>query len=201
MVIIIVPAFEGSIVKRIPVALALIVTFGSAAAQMPPPIDLGIYNLTQDTSVWCWAAVARQIIAWKRQDLLSTPIQCALVAAANDAPEGACCSYYNPACVVTGSIPQIQRLIAQFGASYSSVAPPADATVLYNTLASGRAIILQISTGGAMAHVVVLQGMDWEMTPIGRRAMLHVNDPMSVYPMRVPFEQISAIWLSAIVVN
>jgi hypothetical protein len=76
-------------VKKILVALALVMTFGPAAAQLPPPINLGIYNLTQDTPEWCWVAVARQIAAWKRRDLPSIPEQCALVAVANNAPAGA----------------------------------------------------------------------------------------------------------------
>lgn len=187
--------------KRLLAIFALMFVFGSAAAQLPPPIDLGIINLPQNGPVWCWAAVARQIIAWKRQNLSAAPEQCALVAMANGAPPPVCCAGVNPACNITGSIPQIQGLIANFGASYSSVAPPANPMVLYNTLASGRPIILQIATGPGMAHVVVLQGMQWYQTPMGPRAMLHINDPMNIYPAPVPFENIAPIWMSAIVVN
>ena len=170
-------------------------------AQAPPAINLGVLNLPQEGPVWCWVAVARQIIAWKHQDLAMAPEQCALVAMSNNAPPAACCLQMNPACNITGSIQQIQDLILNFGASYSSIAPPAHPMVLYHTLASGRPIILQIESGPGTAHVVVLQGMTWYYTPSGPRAMLHINDPMNIYPVPVPFEDIASIWMSAIVVN
>lgn len=187
--------------KKLLVIIALLFSFGPATAQWPPPINLGVMNLPQEGPVWCWAAVARQIIAWKHQSLSSAPRQCALVAMSNGAPPQACCLGGNPDCNITGSIPQIQALIQNFGTSYTSVAPPANPMILYNTLASGRPIILQISSGGGMAHVVVLQGMTWYMSPNGLRAMLHINDPMNIYPVAVPFESIAPIWMSAIVVN
>jgi hypothetical protein len=187
--------------KKLLAVFALMFVLGPAAAQLPPPINLGIINLPQEGPVWCWVAVSRQIIAWKHQNLPSAPQQCALVAMANGAPPPVCCAGVNPACNIPGSIPQIQGIIANFGASYSSVAPPANPMVLYNTLASGRPIILQISTGQSTAHVVVLQGMQWYQTPTGPRAMLHINDPMNIYPAPVPFENIAPIWMSAIVVN
>lgn len=186
--------------RKLLAIFALMFVLGPAAAQLPPPINLGIINLSQQGPVWCWAAVARQIIAWKHQSLPAAPEQCALVAMANGAPPAACCSGH-PSCNITGSIPQIQGLIAAFGASYSSVAPPAHPMILYNTLASGRPIILQISSGPGTAHVVVLQGMNWYPSPTGPRAMLHINDPMNIYPAPVPFESIAPIWMSAIVVN
>lgn len=187
--------------KKILAIIAFMLVLCPASAQLPPPINLGIINLPQQGPVWCWAAVARQIIAWKHQSLPAAPEQCALVAMANNAAPPVCCMGVNPACNITGSLPQIQGLIANFGASYSSIAPPAHPMALYNTLAAGHPIILQISSGPGMAHVVVLQGMEWYPSPMGPRAMLHINDPMNIYPAPVPFENIAPIWMSAIVVN
>jgi hypothetical protein len=197
-------SLSGGCMKRLFAIFTLLIVLGPATAQMPPlppPINLGVVNVPQDGPVWCWAAVARQIIAWKHQDLIGTPPQCALVAMANGAAPGFCCAGVNPACNTTGSISQIQGLIASFGGAYSSVAPPAYPMVLYNTLQSGRPIILQISSTPGMAHVVVLQGMEWYYGPGGPRAMLLINDPMNLYPAPVPFESIVSIWKSAIVVN
>lgn len=60
--------------------LALLLSVVSLAAQaMPSPVQLGIPNLPQETQVWCWAAVAQQIIAHSR-GAAYTPPQCALVA-------------------------------------------------------------------------------------------------------------------------
>src|SRR4051794_12834935 len=122
-----------------------------------PPVDIPIQNILQETPAWCWAAVAQQIIlaaAGPQQ----TPQQCALVAIANNADPGVCCSG-NPACVRTGSLEQIQFLIGRFGRHASMIAPPTDPMTLYNTLASHRPIILHIVSGPGTSHVVVLRGM------------------------------------------
>jgi hypothetical protein len=186
--------------KKLIAILVILFSCGTASAQVPPPINLGIMNLPQEGPVWCWAAVAQQIVAWKK-GFYATPAQCALVAMGNGAHPSICCDMINPACNKTGSLEQIQGLILQFGGSFSAIAPPANPMILYGTLSSGHPIILQIATGPGMAHVVVLQGMSWFLTPMGPRAVLHINDPMSVYTMPVPFESIASVWMSAIVVN
>jgi hypothetical protein len=66
-------------------------------AQIPPPVDIPVQNIPQETQVWCWAAVAQQIIMFS-QGPKRTPPQCALVAIANNASPQACCSGYNPMC-------------------------------------------------------------------------------------------------------
>lgn len=189
------------LVKRLLAIFSTWLIFTPAAAQLPPPINLGIVNLAQEGPAWGWASVARQIIAWKNHDLINAPQQCALVAMANGAPPETCCSGVNPACNIGGSNQQIQMLIASFSASYAFLAPPAQPMVLYNTLQSARPIILQIATGPSTANVVVLQGMEWYQTAAGPRAMLLINDPRNIYPALVPFESIAPIWMSAIVVN
>ena len=169
-------------------------------AQIPLPVDIPVQNIPQETQVWCWAAVAQQIIMFS-QGPKRTPPQCALVAIANNASPQACCSGYNPMCVRTGSIPQIQGLIAHFGGRYSGIAPPADPMTLYRTLASGKLIILQVRTGMQSAHVVVLRGMSFMTTPYGVEPVLHINDPMAYFTQPVPFSNLVRIWMSAIVVH
>lgn len=171
----------------------------AAMAQVPPPVDLPIPNIPQQTQVWCWAAVAQQIIH-ATVGPARTPDQCALVAMAYGAHPAMCCNG-NPQCVVTGSLPQIQYLIGQFGGRYSSLAPPADPMTLYRTLASGRAVILLVRSGYAASHVVVLRGMSFVPGPYGYEAVLHINDPMRYYTQPVLFSQLMGIWMGAIVVN
>lgn len=172
----------------------------AASAQIPRPVDIPIQNIPQQTQVWCWAAVAQQIIL-RSQGPQRTPPQCALVAIANGAPPAACCSYPNPQCLRTGSLPQIQGLIAHFGGRFSSLAPPTDPMTLYRTLASGRPIILSVRTGIASAHVVVLRGMSFMNTPYGVEPVLHINDPLAYFTQPVPYRQLMGIWTSAIVVQ
>jgi len=80
-------------------------------------------------------------------------------------------------------------------------APPTDPMTLYQTLASGRAVIVQLRTGQSINHVVVVRGMSFIETQFGVQPVLHVNDPMGFYTQPVPFAQIAPIWTSAIVVN
>jgi len=186
--------------------LSLVVLFAvatEAKQYVPPPIDLGIQNIPQETQVWCWATVAQQVIMWKRGPA-NTPPQCAMVAIANNAPPQTCCNQTaryngNPACHITGSTQQIQWLIANFGGSYSSLNPPANPMVLYNTLRSGRPIILQLQSTPFAGHVVVVRGMFFQ----GGVPYLIVNDPYGwgTLSQPVPFQNILHMWAAAIAVN
>ena len=164
-----------------------------------PPVDLPIRDLRQETDVWCWAAVAQQIIMASRGPQ-ETPPQCALVAIANGANPEFCCNAPNPQCVRTGSIPQIQGLIAQFGGRASTYAPPTDPLTLYRTLALGHAVIIGVAGQGG-GHVVVARGMSFQQTPYGWEPLVHINDPMAFYTQPVPYRQFAQAWRAAIVVD
>jgi hypothetical protein len=167
---------------------------------LPPPVFIHIQNSMQETNVWCWAAVAQQIIRFKRGPG-ATPPQCALVAIANGSHPGVCCVQQHPACVRTGSIPQIQALVAHFGGAYAHYAPPTNPAALYQTLSSGRPVIVQLRTGLMSSHVVVLTGMSWVNTGYGPQALLHINDPLAFFTAPVPFSRIAPIWMDALVIN
>lgn len=182
------------------VALVVGVSVDARAQVVPQPVDIPIQNLTQGTPVWCWAAVAQQLIM-HAVGPSQTPQQCALVAIANGAAPGVCCGGVNPACFRTGSWPQIQALIAHFGGRYSRQAPPTDPMTLYRTLAAGRPIILQVRSSFASTHVVVLRGMSFVPGPMGPVPVLHINDPMSVFTQPVPYHQLLPLWIDALVVE
>jgi len=169
-----------------------------AAAQMrslPPPVDLGIRNIMQETDVWCWAAVAQQVIV-KRKG--KSPPQCALVAMVHGRFPSHCCPHYER-CAVPGSLGQIQTLIRNFGQRTTSLSPPTDAMSLYRTLRQGHPIILAIRNSSS-GHVVVLTGMTWVEGANGPEALLHVNDPLRVLPNRLSFRALVPRWQAAIVV-
>jgi hypothetical protein len=174
--------------------------FMNISGGIPAPVDIPIQNLTQETEVWCWAAVAQQIIL-ASQGPQATPPQCALVAMANGAPPEACCSGYNAQCVRTGSLQQIQQLIQQFGGRPTALAPPTDPMTLYGALAQGRPVILALQSGQGSGHVVVVRGMSFVPTANGVEPVLHVNDPMAYYTQPVAFRDVVAMWSDAIVVR
>ena len=178
--------------------LGLAAAAAPAAAQMrplPPPVDLGIRNIMQDTDVWCWAAVAQQVIV-KRKG--KSPPQCALVAMVHGRYPSFCCPHYER-CAVAGSLRQIQTLIRNFGQRTTTLSPPTDAMSLYRTLRAGHPIILAIR-GSTTGHVVVLTGMTWTEGADGPEALLHVNDPLRVIPNRLAFRALVPRWQAAIVV-
>ncbi len=170
-----------------------------AAAQvraLPPPVDLGIRNIMQDTDVWCWAAVAQQVIVKRRG---KSPPQCALVAMVHGRYPSFCCPHYER-CAVAGSLRQIQTLIRNFGHRTTSLSAPTDAMSLYRLLRQGHPIILAIRNSQVSGHVVVLTGMTWTDGANGPEAVLHVNDPLRVLPARLAFRALAPRWQAAIVV-
>lgn len=174
-------------------------------AQTPPPIDLGIQNIPQETQVWCWVAVVEQIVHWKTgSPPPMTPHQCELVSYANGMPQPLCCQgnpFYANQCLRTGHTQEIMGLIGATGAGVATFNPPADPMTLYNTLASGRPIILQLQQTPFQGHVVVLRGMSWVQTAFGVQPVLHINDPLSHFTQPVLFQDLLPLWSAAIVVN
>jgi hypothetical protein len=167
-----------------------------AQARALPPVDLGIRNIRQETDVWCWAAVAQQVIV-KRKG--RSPPQCALVAMVHGRFPSYCCPHYER-CAVPGSLAQIQTLIRNFGQRSSSLGPPTDAMTLYRTLRRGHPIILAIRNSPYSGHVVVLTGMTWVNGADRPEAVLHVNDPLEVVPARLRWRDLLPRWRAAIVV-
>lgn len=191
----------GLKIKCLTAVLLLFFSVDASSQTIPPSVNLPISNIPQQTQVWCWAAVAQQIIqASLGSD--QTPPQCALVAMAYGANPNVCCAGMgNPACVRTGSLEQIQYLIAQFGRRFSSLAPPTDPMTLYNTLASGRPVILAVRTGIISSHVIVLTGMSFPPDGFGGvTPVLHINDPLAHFTQPLAFQSLIPIWMSAIVV-
>jgi hypothetical protein len=168
-----------------------------AVKPVPPPVELGIPNIRQRTRVWCWAAVAQQIISKKRG---KSPPQCALVAMAQGRFPSFCCSG-NARCAVQGTLAQIRGLIRNFGRRITEVQPPSGPMALYRTLRAGRPIILALRNGPRTGHVVVLTGMRWRQTGWGVEAILHINDPIGAFPAHILFRDLRPRWHAAIVVH
>jgi hypothetical protein len=172
--------------------ISIVKPINEVSAQIPPPVDLGISNITQNDPMWCWAAVAQQII-YKING--QAPQQCELVSFAKN---GQCCSY---SCSVPGNFQDIQNLVLRYGGHFSSIAPPANAGILYQTLSNGNPIILYLQTSPQIGHYIVLRGMAWLNTPMGVQPFVYVNDPMSIYPQSMPFSNVVGVWAAAIVIN
>jgi hypothetical protein len=180
--------------KKLLLLVLVSVFLGVSAIRAQTPIDLGIQNIPQQTPVWCWAAVAQQIILASRGPN-GTPPQCGLVGIASNVSPQACCQAPG-LCLRTGGLQEIQALILYFGGHVSSIAPPANPMAVYQTLAAHHPIIMAVQSSPFSAHVVVIRGMAWTPQPV-----LLVNDPMGFFSQPVPFVNILPYWRAAIVVN
>lgn len=194
--------------RKICILVAILFALGHSAnaQQHPPPVYLNIIPIPQETLVWCWAAVAQQIIFAIRGN--NTPPQCAMVSISNNAHQGTCCNQFgkwngNQHCLVPGNLLQIQSLILHFGGRYSSIALPTDPLTVYNTLLANRPIIMAVKQSAfqSVGHVVIIVGMEWVLTQFGYQPVLYVNDPMNFMTQPIPFAHIAQYWKSAIVVN
>lgn len=185
--------------KWLIIGVVVLTAYSSIKGQnIPPPVDTYVQNLLQQDQMWCWAAVAQQIILWKTGN---APQQCEMVAVAKGGNPIACCS--GAPCSVPGQFSDIQNLLAHYGAGYSNIAPPASPAILYNTLSQNRAIILFLNQPYQhIGHFVVLRGMYWAVNPAyGTVPMVVINDPMSVYTQPMPFANLLGLWQAAIVTN
>jgi hypothetical protein len=175
-------------------------TVASPSGAQWPPIDLGIPNIPQETNVWCWAAVAEQVIRWLNSG--DSPRQAELVSIANGFPPFACANPPNPMvwqrCLRPGGLHEISALIQHFGGAPARIAPPAGPAAVYQTLADDRAIIISLQQTPFQGHVVVVRGM----IPANHPLFL-INDPMnwSRFAQPVPFGMIAQMWSAAIVVG
>lgn len=181
--------------------IACLLFYGHANNVDAQSVDLLIQNIPQETDVWCWAAVAQQIIYF-RQGPSGTPPQCHMVALANNAHPNVCCDHMgryngNPMCRRVGSLQQIQWLIGYFGGRFSTLEMPANPQVLFNTLNQGRPVIMAVKSSPYTDHVIVLRGISMHSGV----PMLHVNDPMSHFTELIPFHDLLGFWHGAIVVH
>ncbi len=184
--------------KKIIFATVLLLTHLSIArAQIAlPPYHNGINSYMQENSEYCWAAACQMVIEHLTGNLYS---QCFLVEQAYPSiPAGDCCGGNVP-CDFTGNLQQIQYLIGRFGGHAAVVVPPTNPMVLYQTICSGRIIMVQLQTTPFVGHVIVIEGMEWDpvLGPI-----LFVNDPESFFTQPITFQNlVNMYWRSAIVVN
>lgn len=166
-----------------------------AAEEEGPTVSLDIRNRLQETPVWCWVAVAQQLIAYSAG---RAPAQCALVASADLVHPAMCCSGYNPNCVHTGSMEQLRFLLLAYGSNASDVImAPRDPRVLHNHLLNNHPMVLQIRSGVTSTHVVVLRGIRLTQND----AILYLNDPMFIYTQAVPYSRLYPIIVNALVVR
>jgi hypothetical protein len=181
---------------------AIIGTIEAHGQALPAPIFLQVPTIVQQTPRWDWVALAQQLIAVKMAPN-PPPAQCALVEYAYGANTGACCATYNSSCEVGGNMAQVAWLIGNSGANVSQFSLPTTPADIYNTLKSGRPIILLLKDVPVLNsyHYVLIRGMHFEAKDGSVAAILHVNDPWTAYVWKFPFLSVLQNAVDAIVVG
>jgi hypothetical protein len=144
------------------------------------PIDLRIPHRTQQTEVWCWAAVSEMVIA-HFLGAASTPPQKELARMALGLERDASWENGIPAEAIVPHATEFVRLMVKvLSRRASDWYPACPAEELYANLYFGNPVILQLRTGESMSHVVVAGGM----RPTAERGRFEVllNDPAPHVP-------------------
>lgn len=179
------------------VALIAAVFVVPARAQVPPPIDLGVINIPQQTPVWCWAAVVEQVVRWRSGG--SGPSQCQIVSAANGFPAEHCCgpAVGAPICLRPGGVQEMQQALFSLVNIRSSVFGPLSWQQLYQFLSLGRPVLVLLHSTPFSGHVVLVRGMFF----VPQGPVLIVNDPMAYFSQPVPIQAFYAFWTGSVLLD
>jgi len=193
--------------------LILLISLGCGVFPLfSQPVIIPIQNALQQNPMWCWAAVAEQTIAYKKN---ISPKQCELVSQVSKAITTSCCENAS-ICNAPGTMQQIQAALNQFGIKHSITLPITDPLALYNLLAQNHPVVLFLQSSRIVGHCVVITGMDFpgQSSPISNsgfidvssssaagQPMVYVNDPTSTYIQPLPFSTIVSLWSNAIILN
>jgi hypothetical protein len=169
-----------------------------AAPSLPPPVQLPVPLVTQETEVWCWLAVTEMALRYRGDS--AAPRQCEIIASASKIPTSLCCNQPY-ACARTGSMSEIRLALARFGHVSSEFSPPVNFGVLYRVISDGNPVIIDYESGANSSHVVIARGMMFLTAGDRISPMVLVNDPMASRPLWVPYKELRAKWISSITVG
>lgn len=152
------------------------------------PVELSVPHYVQETDVWCWAAVARMVIAYFRGEE-GTPPQSRLVELILDLPEGHCARSPMPVeCAQASYSFFVNMLMRVGGARHVRELASMDALGVYSALAMRNVIVAEMRIAEDMTHVVVMRGV-WVRDRQAFTIDVLVNDPSPLIgkPVWMPY--------------
>lgn len=152
----------------------------------PPPVSLFLPNHIQQSRNWCWAAVARQLIA--RHDGPDAPFQCELAARAKGVSAHACC-LGSRACRGVADMDELKALLLSEGLGARRLRDWSP-LALHAELVRGRLLVLGLREPDRPGHLVVAKGMRW----IAGEPWFLINDPEGLRPREMSYRQLAAVW-------
>jgi hypothetical protein len=183
-------------------------TSTQAQQSLPPPVNLPVPVVLQQTQVWCWLASSEMVIRYLNNGFSYT--QCQMLEKGYGLPPGACCG--NPgACMVTAQSWSAIQAVLAFGGLKGTIRPALSANDLYLTLRRNHPVIAQISEGGQGTHAIVLRAMRFAQVIVGYYpnglpavqtvAYVAVNDPLNIFPQEAEFSRLSSVWMDSLEVE
>jgi hypothetical protein len=179
---------------RIILVVILLTIGGHATAQqsVPPPIDIAVPHVTQDTDYWCWLAVAQMILTQRMN--YSDP-QCTLIERWDNHPPGNCCGDLRQCQRYGINLQEIQALLESEGV-HSRYGSPILPNALYSLLTADMPVIAQVRYGN-ITHAVIIRGLRYERGI----AVLRINDPQRCAPHEVRYDDFTVNWIDSLVIT
>ncbi|MEM6669745.1 MAG: papain-like cysteine protease family protein [Pseudomonadota bacterium] len=165
----------------------------AAPAAHSRAVSLRIKNELQQERNWCWAAVARQLIA--RRKGARAPFQCELAARLKGVRASSCC-LGAVACRGTATLEELSLLLGREGVRSRRIFNPTPAA-LSAELSAGRALVVGLREPNRPRHLVVVRGIQWRN---GAPELL-INDPEGRRPARMSYADISRFWDAVLAVE
>lgn len=155
------------------------------------PIDLNIPHRTQETEMWCWAAVSEMVIT-HFVGASSTPPQKELARMAlGMEPAPVWETAIPPAAVVPHGAEFIRLMVKVLSRRASEWHPPCTAEELYANLYFGNPVILHLLIGADTSHVVVVAGIRPAATSGAFEVLLNDPAPNIPGPFWAPFDVVA----------
>jgi len=167
----------------------------------PPPANIDLPLVAQDTNTWCWLAVIEMILRTRQAQ---PPRQCEIIEAWDHHPPGTCCNDLRQCARGGIDLHEIARILEQFGGiytRYSQVIPP---NALYNLLSTGLPVIAQIYERSVGTHAVIIRGLRFERDHSrtqGWQPIVIVNDPKRCEPREISYADFVTSWMDSLVVE
>jgi hypothetical protein len=166
-----------------------------AQSGSPPPVNVDVPLVAQDTPQWCWLAVAEMVMRTRSG---FSPSQCEMLEERDGEAEGNCCDDLRQCARAGTSLREVAAVLEQAGGIHTRYTMAILPAALYGLLSGGLPVVAQISETSGMTHAVVIRGMRYD--GLGR-AVLTVNDPGRPAPTEILYDDLAVGWLDSLVVE
>jgi hypothetical protein len=167
----------------------------------PPPVNINVPLIMQDSNTWCWLAVTEMILRTRQNQSLR---QCEILELWDRLPSGSCC-VDRQSCSRSGiDLHEVAALLERFGRIYTRYSATIPPNTLYSLISAGLPVIVQIRKTSGATHALVIRGLRFERDHSrenGWQMIIIFNDPQNTTPQEMPYSELVIGWLDSLVVE